>query len=131
LYSLFLITAIRHTLEHFDFFFSSRRRHTRSKRDWSSDVCSSDLSETLTSNLRLTKSITISSPSLINPIGPPAAASGEMCPTATPLVAPENLPSVISATSLPKPLPTMYEVGANISGIPGPPLGPSYLITTT
>src|SRR5437868_15334469 len=24
-------------------FFSSRRRHTRSKRDWSSDVCSSDL----------------------------------------------------------------------------------------
>src|SRR5207249_9388813 len=27
----------------FCFFFSSRRRHTRSKRDWSSDVCSSDL----------------------------------------------------------------------------------------
>src|SRR5699024_11819771 len=27
------------------FFFSSRRRHTRSKRDWSSDVCSSDLGE--------------------------------------------------------------------------------------
>src|SRR5699024_12047947 len=27
------------------FFFSSRRRHTRSKRDWSSDVCSSDLTE--------------------------------------------------------------------------------------
>src|SRR5439155_22440750 len=26
------------------FFFSSRRRHTRSKHDWSSDVCSSDLS---------------------------------------------------------------------------------------
>src|SRR5690349_22187221 len=25
------------------FFFSSRRRHTRSLRDWSSDVCSSDL----------------------------------------------------------------------------------------
>src|SRR5690625_3398488 len=27
------------------FFFSSRRRHTRWPRDWSSDVCSSDLSE--------------------------------------------------------------------------------------
>src|SRR5699024_4506102 len=27
----------------FVLFFSSRRRHTRSKRDWSSDVCSSDL----------------------------------------------------------------------------------------
>src|SRR6266496_4799513 len=29
----------------FFFFFSSRRRHTRSLRDWSSDVCSSDLIE--------------------------------------------------------------------------------------
>src|SRR5690606_39397301 len=28
-------------------FFSSRRRHTRFSRDWSSDVCSSDLSRTL------------------------------------------------------------------------------------
>src|SRR5207245_6441131 len=28
----------------FSFFFSSRRRHTRCYRDWSSDVCSSDLS---------------------------------------------------------------------------------------
>src|SRR5256885_7693297 len=27
------------------FFFSSRRRHTRLQGDWSSDVCSSDLSE--------------------------------------------------------------------------------------
>src|SRR5690606_39996938 len=27
----------------FLFFFSSRRRHTRFSRDWSSDVCSSDL----------------------------------------------------------------------------------------
>src|SRR5690554_1759265 len=29
------------------FFFSSRRRHTRCGRDWSSDVCSSDLFEPL------------------------------------------------------------------------------------
>src|SRR5690606_40334193 len=28
------------------FFFSSRRRHTRFSRDWSSDVCSSDLETT-------------------------------------------------------------------------------------
>src|SRR3989442_509219 len=27
------------------FFFSSRRRHTRCGRDWSSDVCSSDLGQ--------------------------------------------------------------------------------------
>src|SRR2546422_6416423 len=30
-------------LRSFFFFFSSRRRHTRCSRDWSSDVCSSDL----------------------------------------------------------------------------------------
>src|SRR5690606_40476037 len=29
----------------FCFFFSSRRQHTRFSRDWSSDVCSSDLPE--------------------------------------------------------------------------------------
>src|SRR3712207_8482969 len=29
----------------FTFFFSSRRRHTRYWRDWSSDVCSSDLAD--------------------------------------------------------------------------------------
>src|SRR5687768_18476058 len=31
----------------FIFFFSSRRRHTRCSRDWSSDVCSSDLARPL------------------------------------------------------------------------------------
>src|SRR2546429_8304550 len=33
----------------FFFFFSSRRRHTRCSRDWSSDVCSSDLHAVLES----------------------------------------------------------------------------------
>src|SRR5439155_16149647 len=32
-----------HTIPLYSFFFSSRRRHTRWPRDWSSDVCSSDL----------------------------------------------------------------------------------------
>src|SRR5690349_23527394 len=32
------------------FFFSSTRRHTRSLRDWSSDVCSSDLPCSVSSN---------------------------------------------------------------------------------
>src|SRR5699024_3005597 len=36
------------------FFFSSRRRHTRSKRDWSSDVCSSDLGRPQERQLRRT-----------------------------------------------------------------------------
>src|SRR5690349_23456588 len=35
-----------HLCVFFFFFFSSRRRHTRSLRDWSSDVCSSDLDTT-------------------------------------------------------------------------------------
>src|SRR2546422_300580 len=34
---------MRHAYYGFFFFFSSRRRHTRCSRDWSSDVCSSDL----------------------------------------------------------------------------------------
>src|SRR6266849_10133359 len=36
------------------FFFSSRRRHTRSTRDWSSDVCSSDLQELLVNGSQVT-----------------------------------------------------------------------------
>src|SRR5439155_14962580 len=40
--SYFLLT-LSTLLFSFLFFFSSRRRHTRWPRDWSSDVCSSDL----------------------------------------------------------------------------------------
>src|SRR3712207_8477664 len=36
-------------LSYMFFFFSSRRRHTRYWRDWSSDVCSSDLLFSLSS----------------------------------------------------------------------------------
>src|SRR5215217_9096106 len=42
LFFLFLCVAIFFWF----FFFSSRRRHTRYWRDWSSDVCSSDLPDT-------------------------------------------------------------------------------------
>src|SRR2546422_8808154 len=35
------------------FFFSSRRRHTRCSRDWSSDVCSSDLAKALARRYRV------------------------------------------------------------------------------
>src|SRR3712207_2025719 len=37
----------------FFFFFSSRRRHTRYWRDWSSDVCSSDLDKTDPSGIKM------------------------------------------------------------------------------
>src|SRR2546422_516185 len=36
----------------FVFFFSSRRRHTRCSRDWSSDVCSSDLPRSCATTFR-------------------------------------------------------------------------------
>src|SRR2546421_7542793 len=42
-YFLFLLFSYMIIASSFFFFFSSRRRHTRSDRDWSSDVCSSDL----------------------------------------------------------------------------------------
>src|SRR5256884_5001976 len=35
--------VVGHWMLEIMFFFSSRRRHTRCSRDWSSDVCSSDL----------------------------------------------------------------------------------------
>src|SRR3712207_1596662 len=40
---LLLFCLIVYACDIFFFFFSSRRRHTRYWRDWSSDVCSSDL----------------------------------------------------------------------------------------
>src|SRR5436309_12689483 len=39
------------------FFFSSRRRHTRFSRDWSSDVCSSDLFVPVTAASKLDRLI--------------------------------------------------------------------------
>src|SRR5690554_2104659 len=41
--SLFVFFFVLSCFRFFFFFFSSRRRHTRCGRDWSSDVCSSDL----------------------------------------------------------------------------------------
>src|SRR5258706_9105236 len=41
---LFEISTFTFAIFNFFFFFSSRRRHTRLVSDWSSDVCSSDLS---------------------------------------------------------------------------------------
>src|SRR5699024_2886446 len=46
------------------FFFASRRRHARSKRDWSSDVCSSDLVKFLFLNYRFNRQQLVSTWSL-------------------------------------------------------------------
>src|SRR5207249_9601764 len=42
-YRLFNMISMYCESYNWEFFFSSSRRHTRSKREWSSDVCSSDL----------------------------------------------------------------------------------------
>ena len=75
--------------------------------------------------------ILILSPVSRIPIAPPDCASGVIWPTTKPWVPPEKRPSVINATDFPKPAPIINEVGFNISGIPGPPFGPTYLMTTT
>ena len=76
-------------------------------------------------------SMAMASPSCTRPMGPPEAASGLTWPMDAPRLAPENRPSVIRATVLSRPMPARAEVGFSISRIPGPPLGPSYRITTT
>src|SRR3984893_2203519 len=47
------------------FFFSSRRRHTRWPRDWSSDVCSSDLTKPASNRTELNRHLAGTVPSLI------------------------------------------------------------------
>src|SRR5438034_9698654 len=49
------------------FFFSSRRRHTRSLCDWSSDVCSSDLIEGMPAGLSRVKTISLGGAYLESP----------------------------------------------------------------
>src|SRR5258707_10858076 len=44
------------------FFFSSRRRHTRYWRDWSSDVCSSDLPPSITATTPTSAASPVASP---------------------------------------------------------------------
>src|SRR5574337_2110535 len=50
---LFHSLAFYRTLSYFFFFFSSTRRHTRLSGDWSSDVCSSDLTITIPGSLEV------------------------------------------------------------------------------
>src|SRR5690606_39749924 len=55
------------------FFFSSRRRHTRFSRDWSSDVCSSDLQRWMMMYLDLARYAVVlrTSPELTGPWSAP------------------------------------------------------------
>src|SRR2546429_6723104 len=53
------------------FFFSSRRRHTRCSRDWSSDVCSSDLLQVHLLPLLQHRALLVAEPLLLDarPVG--------------------------------------------------------------
>src|SRR6267378_110325 len=65
------------------FFFSSRRRHTRSLRDWSSDVCSSDLSCSPPGGAELPRScspVWREGPSR-SPVAPPRRRRGRRSPS--------------------------------------------------
>src|SRR5690606_39501037 len=57
---------LRFVFQHF--FFSSRRRHTRFSRDWSSDVCSSDLAGTDDSPWKTTSPSSSSASSAMTPV---------------------------------------------------------------
>ena len=81
--------------------------------------------------VRAPGSITMVSPSRTAAIGPPRAASGETWPIRMPCETPEKRPSVISATSSPRPRPCNWIVSITISGMPGPPTGPTLRTTIT
>src|SRR5438132_2324089 len=59
---------------YFFFFFSSRRRHTRSLCDWSSDVCSSDLTLQESSKLTLIRYVSGEFAKAVKPL--PAGKEG-------------------------------------------------------
>src|SRR5438874_9538758 len=90
------------------FFFSSRRRHTSSLRDWSSDVCSSDLNPAGTTAYTNTASIT-------STCATTCSASAIVNVTATPALTLKEI-----ASPLPLPL-TAINVTAGGSGYTSPP----------
>src|SRR5690606_3150392 len=81
----------------FFFFFSSRRRHTRFSRDWSSDVCSSDLGPVM-----LTVAFAIGSP----------VSASVTVPDSVPVSSPRDWSTAANASSLPSPHTLLF------SGVP-------------
>src|SRR5207245_3338962 len=65
------------------FFFSSRRRHTRCYRDWSSDVCSSDL--TIAKRLHAVRNTGVEKTTRRKPEGEPTGKlePGTVCEVST------------------------------------------------
>src|SRR2546422_7201654 len=65
------------------FFFSSRRRHTRCSRDWSSDVCSSDL---VTPGPLLACTVTVVEQTATHPLGSETDTATWFVPSANSVV---------------------------------------------
>src|SRR5256885_8181639 len=84
------------------FFFSSRRRHTRLQGDWSSDVCSSDLSP-LTSESGTESVLMISAPGSTTRtlIVADAVVPTASCTWKTTLVVPNGVPARTAPLSVP------------------------------
>src|SRR5690606_40351332 len=85
------------------FFFSSRRRHTRFSRDWSSDVCSSDLlrvAVTDSAGSQDSAEVAVSSVGISTTASPPSQSAA--CPT--PISVAQSTPPPTNQT--PQPTPT-------------------------
>src|SRR5690606_17092998 len=85
------------------FFFSSRRRHTRFSRDWSSDVCSSDLravrnaARSLSATVAPVTARACSCP-LLTPSACPSSSSASTSGVGTPASASVRMPRARSST---------------------------------
>src|SRR5690606_39872315 len=82
------------------FFFSSRRRHTSFSRDWSSDVCSSDLTATAPPVVFHTLSISTGSSVEPSPDHPVSTPEDRLLPEAYP--PDHHLPSREAGAPLPR-----------------------------
>src|SRR5690606_40099468 len=65
---------------YFLFFFSSRRRHTRFSRDWSSDVCSSDLDRLVLTNEPSGEPVQVVTPAVGDAGVDPGSLPARLCP---------------------------------------------------
>src|SRR5215467_5528396 len=92
------------------FFFSSRRRHTRLQGDWSSDVCSSDLSVTVKPPL-----VPVVANALVRPIRDPGDIVRALVAQVTGTVRWRESIAFMAAAGVT----TFYEVGAGkvLSGL--------------
>src|SRR6266700_5896106 len=99
------------------FFFSSKRRHTRFSRDWSSDVCSSDL----TAGQPIVAVATLNPVRIVGYLRPPIM--DEPKPGMKVEVRTRGVPRVVGSAHI-------VEVGTQLEAVPATLLGPMKLANT-